>query len=150
VRRALTAVAVPFALVLQAFFATPFAQAPAQTTRSVWDGIYTEAQAGRGAALYASGCARCHGPDLRGGEMAPPVSGGDFRWNWNGVSVGQLFERLRVTMPLDGPERMTRDEKADVLAFMLQVNEYPAGASELPGRAEVLEQIRFEAIRQKP
>lgn len=154
-RRIATAivVALAVALVLALQASTTLAQqaAPEQKTgRSVWEGIYTMAQAERGEALYAVGCAHCHGPDLAGGEMAPAITGGDFRWKWDGISVGQLFERLRVTMPLDAPERMTRDEKADVLAFMLRVNDYPAGETELPGRAEMLEPIRFEAVRQEP
>ena len=61
--------------------------------KSVWDGVYTEAQAKRGAAGYAEQCASCHGDQLTGGEMAPPLAGGEFLSNWNGLSAGELFER---------------------------------------------------------
>src|SRR6185369_14585331 len=71
----------------------------AQTTRSVWDGVYTSAQAERGAALYANNCASCHGSALGGGESAPPLTGGEFSSNWYGLTVGDLFERIRITMP---------------------------------------------------
>src|SRR5579862_6619407 len=60
----------------------------AQTTRSVWDGVYSQDQAGRGKALYTKECAGCHGTELTGGEEAPPLTGGAFTANWNGLSVG--------------------------------------------------------------
>src|ERR1700676_3706232 len=79
----------------------------AQTTRSVWDGVYTSAQAQRGAALYANNCASCHGTALGGGESAPPLTGGEFSSNWYGLTVGDLFERIRTTMPANRPGRLT-------------------------------------------
>jgi mono/diheme cytochrome c family protein len=60
--------AIPFAAVLL-LQSTVRAQPP---TKSVWDGIYNQAQAERGRALYAEQCASCHGSELTGGEMAPP------------------------------------------------------------------------------
>jgi quinoprotein glucose dehydrogenase len=116
----------------------------AQTTRSVWDGVYTSAQAERGAALYASSCASCHGSALGGGESAPPLTGGEFSSNWNGLTVGDLFERIRTTMPADRPGKLTREQDADVLAYMFSVSEFPPGKAELERRTEVLKQIRIE------
>ena len=76
-------------------------QAPAISStgpaQSVWDGIYTEEQAKRGRALYSETCAACHAADLSGGEMAPALAGTDFMSNWNGLSVDDLFERIKVT-----------------------------------------------------
>jgi len=117
----------------------------AQTTRSVWDGVYTAAQAERGAALYANNCASCHGSALGGGESAPPLTGGEFSSNWNGLTVGDLFERIRISMPADRPGKLTREQDADVLAYMLSVSEFPAGKAELERQTEVLKQIRIEA-----
>jgi mono/diheme cytochrome c family protein len=116
----------------------------AQTTRSVWDGVYTEDQAKRGAAVYAKECAACHGADLNGGESAPPLVGGTFLSNWNTLTVGDLFERIRESMPQDNPGRLSRQQDADVLAFMLQVNEFPAGKTELDKQTEVLKLIGFK------
>ena len=42
------------------------AQAAAQAPLTVQDGVYSEAQARRGQALYAQRCAGCHGPALAG------------------------------------------------------------------------------------
>ena len=38
----------------------------AQTTKSVWDGVYTDAQATRGADTYKTSCVRCHLATLKG------------------------------------------------------------------------------------
>jgi cytochrome c len=116
----------------------------AQTSRSVWDGVYTSEQAGRGAGLYASQCAPCHGTALTGGESAPPLAGGEFLSNWNGLTVGDLFERIRISMPADRPGRLSRDQDADIVAFMLSFNQFPAGKAELERQTEVLKQIRIE------
>jgi hypothetical protein len=75
----------------------------AQPTKSVWDGIYTEEQAKRGGPLYSEQCASCHGPELMGGEMAPPLASGDFLSGWDGLTVGDLFERIRISMPQNAP-----------------------------------------------
>lgn len=122
-----------------------FIAAAQQPSRSVWDGIYTADQARRGADLYADQCASCHGLSLNGGEMAPPLTGGEFMSNWNGLTVGDLFDRIRTTMPADAPGKLNRDKTADILANILSVNMFPAGKTELPRQSEVLKDIRFEA-----
>src|SRR4051812_20153531 len=116
----------------------------AQTSRTTWDGVYTETQAARGAALYASTCAQCHGPTLSGAE-GPPLTGVEFTSNWNGLSLGDLFERVRTSMPPDDPSRLSAREKVDVLAHILATSTFPAGASELS--RDALPQITFRASR---
>lgn len=118
-----------------------------QNMRSVWEGVYTAEQAKRGAALYASSCASCHGLALNGGESAPPLAGGEFMSNWNGLTVGDLFDRIRTSMPQDRPGSLTRQQNADVVAEILSVNQFPAGKSELELRSEVLKQIRISATK---
>src|SRR5437764_5270693 len=88
----------------------------AHAERSVWDGVYTQDQAARGAALYANECGSCHGTALLGGESAPPLTGGDFFSNWNGLTVGDLFDRIRVSMPASRPGKLNREQNADILA----------------------------------
>ena len=111
----------------------------------MWDGVYTEEQAKRGETVYSKECAACHGDLLTGGESAPPLTGGVFQANWNGLTLGDLFDRIRKTMPLSKPGRLTREQDADVLAFMLSVNKFPAGKTELYRHSEMLKTIRFEA-----
>jgi S-disulfanyl-L-cysteine oxidoreductase SoxD len=119
------------------------AQAPVET-HSVWDGVYTEEQAKRGEAVYQKECAACHGAELTGGESAPPLTGGVFQANWNGLTLGDLFDRIRKTMPLSKPNSLARQQVADVLAFMLSINKFPAGKTELYRQSEMLKEIRFE------
>lgn len=113
--------------------------------RSVWDGVYTDDQAKRGQPLYSEHCASCHGDTLGGGESAPPLAGGEFMSNWNGLTVGDLFERIRVTMPLSKPGKLSREVNADITALILSVNKFPAGKTELSRATEVLKQIKLEA-----
>jgi len=120
---------------------------PAESSQSVWDGIYTEEQAKRGGALYSQNCARCHGPDLTGGETAPALASSEFKENWSGLSVDDLFERIKISMPQDNPGSLSRQQTADILAFVLSRGGFPAGGTELAREAEVLKQIRFEASK---
>ena len=115
-------------------------------SRSVWDGVYSEDQAKSGQALYNSECASCHGDQLNGGEMAPPLAGGEFMSNWNGLTVGDLFERIRTGMPPGTPSKVGRDAKVAITAYILQYNKFPAG-KELPGQTEMMKQIKMEASK---
>ena len=130
------------ALIASSFFVLR-AQEPAEA-RSVWDGVYTEEQAKRGEANYKKECGACHGEMLTGGESAPPLTGGAFQANWNGLTLGDLFDRIRKTMPQSKPGSLTRQQNADVLAFMLSMNKFPAGKTELYRQSEMLKEIRFE------
>jgi S-disulfanyl-L-cysteine oxidoreductase SoxD len=118
-----------------------------EASHSVWDGVYTSEQAKRGEALYARECASCHGDLLTGGEQAPPLAGGEFLANWDGLTIGDLFERIRKTMPMNKPGKLSREVNADILAFMLAVNKFPAGKTELSHSTELLNQIRMEATK---
>jgi len=122
----------------------------AAESRSVWDGVYTEEQAKRGEDLYRKQCAACHGEMLNGGESAPPLSGGVFLSNWNGLTVGDLFDRIRKTMPLNTPGKLTRQQNADILAFVFSVNKFPSGKKELQNKTEFLKEIRFDAMKPEP
>lgn len=130
------------ALIASSFFALR-AQEPTES-RSVWDGVYTEEQAKRGEEVYKKECAACHGAELTGGESAPPLTGGAFQANWNGLTLGDLFDRIRKTMPQAKPGSLTRQQVSDVLAFMLSMNKFPAGKTELYRQSEMLKEIRFE------
>ncbi len=116
-----------------------------EATRSVWDGVYTEEQAGRGKPLYNQHCASCHADTLMGGEMSPPLVGGDFLSNWDGLTLGDLFERIRTTMPQNKAGKLTREVNADITAYILSVNKFPAGKTELPHATEFLKEIRIES-----
>jgi mono/diheme cytochrome c family protein len=119
----------------------------AQETTSVWTGVYTEEQATRGETVYRTYCIACHGPELEGADMTPPLSGGAFMANWNDLTAGDLFERIRLTMPLDRPGVLMRQQNADVIAFVLKKNGWPAGSTELSRELAPLKAIRIESVK---
>jgi mono/diheme cytochrome c family protein len=104
----------------------------AQTTRTVQDGVFTEAQAARGKALYAERCASCHGDALKGAQ-GPPLVGDGFVANWQAEPLSVLFSKIHNTMPLDAPGQLTPQQSADVLAHILKTGGFPAGRTELAG-----------------
>ena len=119
----------------------------AAASRTVWDGVYTKEQSTRGESTYLEECARCHGQNLLGGEAAPPVAGADFLKGWNGKTAGELFERIRKTMPEDNPGGLSARQSADVLAYLFSANRFPVGEKELEREAEALKDIRIEPRR---
>ncbi len=149
-RAKITAVAIAGLAAICTFYSALRAQAAPSGTRSVWDGVYTQEQAERGHSLYTQHCTSCHGDALTGGEVAPPLAGGDFLANWNGLTVGDLFERIRRSMPQDDPGRLSRQQNSDVVAYMLSFNKFPAGKTELAHDTELLKQIRIESTKPDP
>jgi mono/diheme cytochrome c family protein len=135
-RVTITAVAV--ALILSGSVMALRAQAPART---VWSGVFTADQAAQGKTVFENKCVTCHGADLNGGEMAPPLSGGMFLSNWNGQSLGDLFVRIHTTMPQNDPGSLNNAEVAQVLAYILSFNQFPAGTAPLPSDDAALGQI---------
>ena len=116
--------------------------------KTTWDGVYTEAQAARGEALYAKSCASCHGPDLAGLDTAPSLSGSEFNAGWKDMTLDDLFERMRTTMPADGPGTLSNQQYADIIAFILAKDKFPAGQAELPAENAPLKEIKF--VTEKP
>ena len=112
---------------------------------SVWDGSYTVQQAQRGAAKYARACVMCHGAALEGNGEAPPLTG-RFIPDWAGTSLADLFEKIQVTMPLFAPGSLSASDTADILAFLLQSNNFPAGPKEL-GAGDALKLVSFDAVK---
>lgn len=116
---------------------------------SVWDGVYSSAQAKRGQALYAKACASCHRENLEGHGPTPSLAGEEFRDRWDGQTLDDLFEKMQATMPADHPGSLSREDNSAILAFMLQANEMPAGDKDLPTESELLAKIRFTAAKSK-
>ena len=121
---------------------------PADTT--VWDGVYTEAQAKRGQQLYQEECSSCHLESLGGADMAPALAGDAFLSQWNDLSVGDLFDRIRISMPQDKPATLSRQAYADLVAHMLKANGIPAGSAELQHDIAELKRIKIVAKRPDP
>lgn len=118
-----------------------------EKVRSVWDGIYSEAQATQGETTYREACASCHGSKLNGSGNIPPLAGRDFTSSWNGMSVGDLFEKMQSSMPADKPGQLSKEQNAGILAYILQMNKFPAGGAPMPTDVEALNAIRITAAK---
>lgn len=106
---------------------------PEMASVTIWDGVYTSAQADRGEETAETTCFACHSE----GEWTNPM----FLRVWSGRPIHQWWEQIRATMPYDSPGRLSAQEYADVVAYMLELNEVPAGDTELPSDAEGLQSI---------
>ena len=95
---------------------------------------YTEEQSTRGEALYAKWCGPCHDDK----SMAPPLQGDAFLKNWSDKTAGALFDKIEVTMPLNEPGSLTEQQSADLVAYILKLNHFPAGQEALPKDAAAL------------
>ena len=96
------------------------------------NGLFTEAQARRGAVLYTENCAQCHRYDLAAGDLAPALVGPAFTLRWAGGPLSELFDFMRTQMPLTSPGGLSAQQNADLLAFLLEKNGYAAGTTDLP------------------
>ena len=114
--------------------AAPLAAQSADTTmKPASAGVYTEIQAARGDTAFQKYCLSCHTPTFHADQQ--------FRMNWIGRSVWDLFKILKTTMPEDNIGGLSDDEYTRVIAYILKLNGFPAGADSL--KADSLEQKRI-------
>jgi quinoprotein glucose dehydrogenase len=101
--------------------------------RSVWDGVYSETQARRGKEAYDYSCATCHGPDLSGdsGRDVPALYGDEFVDEWSKHTVKDLLDLVSKMMPKDSPGSLKAETYVDIVTYLLQANEFPAGSQDL-------------------
>lgn len=116
----------------------------AQQSQSVNQGVYTDAQANLGEAVYKARCASCHGETLAGG-LGPPLAGNDFVGVWGKEPLSALFNKIQKTMPQDDPGKLTAQQTADIVAYVLQAGKFPAGRTELRADEAALKQISWPA-----
>jgi len=112
---------------------------------TVWDKVYTDAQAARGKEAYMAECSACHAEDLGGSGYAPAMKGSEFTAAWGDKTLGDFFDRARRLMPPDNPGSLAPEKYRDVIAFILQENKYPAGDRELAASPAALRAITITA-----
>jgi mono/diheme cytochrome c family protein len=119
-------------------------QAPAasQPGRTIWDGVYTDAQAARGQDVYKVSCAPCHKPDLLGDSGTPALAGADFFMRFNGSTADDMLKTIRGSMPQDAPDSLGTPAYVDLMSYLFKANGGPAGASELATDSAALKQIQ--------
>jgi mono/diheme cytochrome c family protein len=138
----------PLAVSVAAAFGISAYAAAAGTT--VWDKVYTAEQAKRGEEVYAKQCTSCHKDDLLGdNDYSQPLIGPQFLGKWNNKTVGDLYERTRTTMPANEPDTLKPQEYVDVVSYLLSVNSFPAGQTELPAELAKLKLITLLEARPK-
>ena len=110
--------------------------------------VYSEEQARKGHDLYDVHCASCHGAALEG-QGSLPLSGATFRARWadDRHSVDDMFYIIRTLMPYGQPATLSKQEYIDIIAYILMVNGYPAGAQPLPIDPRILKQITIKALQ---
>jgi S-disulfanyl-L-cysteine oxidoreductase SoxD len=119
-----------------------------ESTKTVADGVYSDAQANRGAAVYDTACAGCHRPDLGGGPNGPPLREERFAKEFADKDLKTLFTKVATTMPRGAAGSLGENVYLDVVAHMLKENGFPAGSRELT--ADLLDGIRMLPGKPKP
>jgi mono/diheme cytochrome c family protein len=114
-----------------------------QAGKTVWDGVYSDTQGKRGEELSKTACVTCHGNELAGSDLAPALQGDDFKGVWTGRTAAELFDKIQSTMPADKVGTLKPPESADLVAYILKINGYPAGAAELASEMAALQQIKI-------
>jgi cytochrome c len=109
--------------------------------RTIWDGVFTDAQATRGQSAYKQSCAPCHKADLLGDTGAPALAGPDFFSRWSGSSADDLVKTIRASMPQDAPDTLGTQTYVDLVTFLIKSNGGPAGTSELSIESAALKQV---------
>lgn len=110
------------------------AAAQSAPTSTIWDGVYTNAQAERGKTLMQTNCSTCHNV----GEW----TSSRFGTMWSGRPIQVLHQFLSEAMPLDAPGKLTPKEYSDIVAYMLKLNGVPSGQKELPAETAALSRIQ--------
>jgi len=128
-----------------ALLGTAYTAVQAQGPQSVNDGIYTAAQAERGKMVYSTTCAGCHGEKADGGAAGPTLTGPDFTNGYKDGSAGALLNKISQDMPSNAPGSLDAQQYADVFAYILSINKYPAGETEAPKDPAALKGVKMAA-----
>ena len=140
------AIVVGFALVVGAGYAPtpePLQGASSKQTvevgdpPTIWDGVYTTEQAARGERTAWANCFTCHSESEWSSPLLLNIG--------SGQRLGDLYNVIRQSMPLDAPGRLSSDQYVDVIAYMLKLLDAPTGEAELPPDLAELDRIRVTA-----
>ncbi|MGH7654521.1 MAG: c-type cytochrome [Gemmatimonadaceae bacterium] len=124
--------------------AAPAAASPIRDTsmKTTQLGVYTNAQAARGAQTYATTCGSCHTPSSHTGTT--------YNQNWQGHPLSDLFLYISTQMPQDNPGSLDPNTAADVVAFLLKTYSMPAGTTELAPDTLAMKKILIDSRAQRP
>jgi cytochrome c len=111
--------------------------------KTIWDHVYSQAQADRGKVVYSQKCAACHLESVGGTNTASPLVGDSLLEMWSDKTIRNLYTRIRTTMPDDDPGSLTEQETVDIIAYVIAKNGCPAGEVELEPSAQSLASIKL-------
>jgi mono/diheme cytochrome c family protein len=117
----------------------------AASGNTVWDGVFTDAQASRGEAAYARSCAACHKEDLLGGGTAPALAGEAFFRRWNEGTLDDVVQTMRSSMPQEAPNSLGAQVYVDIITYLLKASGSPTGSGELTTDRDRLKRVRVTA-----
>ena len=109
---------------------------PAGAKATTLSGVYSAAQATKGEETYLNVCVSCHPPGT--------YKGGMFKATWDGRSLGEFFDSISERMPKNEPGSLSLEEYAQVIAYILKVNDMPAGKAAMSADSTQLKDIRIE------
>ncbi|HET9426141.1 MAG TPA: cytochrome c [Gemmatimonadaceae bacterium] len=119
--------------------AAPAKKAPARSGLTTLSGVYTREEANIGKEIYVALCESCH--------KAVSHTGPVFRLKWTGRPLSELYTYMRTMMPKNEPGSLADEDYAVLLAYMLQMNQMPAGKTYLSTDTTELAKIRIDTAR---
>jgi mono/diheme cytochrome c family protein len=126
---------------LFAFVVLTGAAVASAQSKTVWDGVYTQEQAARGAVSFASTCSRCHAAEPNAGEEGKNLAGKAFWNSFRESTVDHLLDFVSKNMPNGAGGSLSANTYADLVAFILSRNDLPSGSTELTKDSAVGVQI---------
>lgn len=127
----------------------PAAALGQERARTIWDGVFSEAQAARGQKAYAQACAQCHADDLLGRDNAPPLVGEPFLARFDRSTADDVVLVVRQTMPQDAPDSLGSEAYVDIVSYLFKANGSPAGPADLAADRALLKQVLVTATNER-
>ena len=110
--------------------------------RTIWDGVFTQAQSDAGKVLYTGSCQTCHGPTGRGGPGGPGITGANLNKNWEETSLFDFYTFAHTNMPPGKAGSIGNEQDyVNVVAYIMDMHGADAGESELVFNEEQLSNI---------
>lgn len=103
-------------------------------SRTIRDGVFSPAQAERGAQVFGTICTNCH-------DITEFTGAGAYLEDVEGKPLWETFEFVSSEMPEDDPGSLSLEEYSAVLAYIFSVYGLPSGDAELAVDQQSLEAI---------
>ena len=132
----MTTLRVWFAALSVCLVAAVVTSAAAEDKKTIADKVYSVAQADRGEARFKASCSACHSTNS--------FSGGAFAEKWTGQTLSEVFDFISNAMPENDPGSLKREDYVNVIAFILKINNLPAGDADLPTDSAGLKNIQID------